>query len=313
MILNCVSNVPKVAILLAAFNGEKFIAEQLKSIFGQILVDVTVFVSVDFSSDSTLDIVNDFVKTESGRIEVLSYGEKYFSAGRNFFRLLVDVDFTPFDYVAFADQDDIWLPNKLSSSISEMKATNSDAYSGNVTAFWPDNRQILIKKDYPQKRYDYLFESAGPGCTFVFNVDLALSIKDILIKKSEKISTLWLHDWFCYSFARHCGYRWHIGSNPLMLYRQHTNNEVGANSGISAILSRIKVVLSGDAYNKVLTQANFIEQDELPVKKIKVNSFLSLLSLSLLAFQCRRDNKDVFLFFIASILMSLKVLVKKNE
>lgn len=303
----------RVAVLLAAFNGEQYIVEQIESILMQHDVDVTIFISVDRSSDLTHAIVNDYSSSYKNRVIPLPYGEKFGSAGSNFFRLLVDVDFTPFDYVAFADQDDIWLPNKLSSSISEMKATNSDAYSGNVTAFWPDNRQVLIKKDYPQKRYDYLFESAGPGCTFVFNVDLALSIKNILIKKSEKISTLWLHDWFCYSFARYCGYRWHIGSNPLMLYRQHTNNEVGANSGISAILSRIKVVLSGDAFNKVLTQANFIEQEVLPIEKLKVYSFSSLLSLSLLAFQCRRDNKDVFLFFIASILMAFKVLVKKNE
>ncbi|MFV7706696.1 glycosyltransferase [Shewanella algae] len=303
----------RVAVLLAAYNGEQYIVEQIDSILMQHDVDVTIFISVDRSSDSTHMIVNDYSNSHKNKVIVLPYGAKFGSAGSNFFRLLVDVDFSLFDYVAFADQDDIWLPNKLSSSISQMKATNSDAYSGNVTAFWPNNRQVLIKKDYPQKRYDYLFESAGPGCTFVFNVKLALAIKDILIEKSEKISTLWLHDWFCYSFARHSGYRWHIGSNPLMLYRQHTNNEVGANSGLSAILSRIKVVLSGDAFHKVLTQADFIEQDELPIRKLKVNSFLSLLSLSLHAFQCRRDNKGVFLFFIASILMSLKVLVTKNE
>ena len=300
----------RVAVLLAAYNGEQYIVEQIESILMQHDVDVTIFISVDRSSDLTHAIVNGYSNSYNNKIIILPYGERFGSAGSNFFRLLVDVDFTLFDYIAFADQDDIWLPSKLSSSISEMKATNSDAYSGNVTAFWPDNRQVLIKKDYPQKHYDYLFESAGPGCTFVFNIKLALSIKDILIKKSEKISSLWLHDWFCYSFARHRGFRWHIGSNPLMLYRQHTNNQVGANSGLSAILSRIKVVLSGDAFTKVLTQASFIEQDEPPINNLKVNSFLSLLSLSLQAFQCRRDNKDAFLFFIALILMSLKVFVK---
>tara|TARA_R110002050_G_scaffold299569_2_gene465591 strand:- start:800 stop:1738 length:939 start_codon:yes stop_codon:yes gene_type:complete len=303
----------QVAVLLAAYNGEHYIIEQMESILAQDSVKVTIFMSVDQSSDSTLKIAKDYEIRYPDQIKVLPYGERFGSAGSNFFRLLVDVDFSSFDYVAFADQDDIWLSHKLSTSITEMKAAQADAYSGNVTAFWSDNRKVLIKKDFPQKRFDYLFESAGPGCTFVFNIDLALSLQAVLINNSEKISSLWLHDWFCYSYARHHGYNWYIGPQPLMLYRQHTNNQVGANSGLSALWSRIKVVLSGDAFSKVLTQASFIEQADLPIKNIKTNTFWSLLSLSLHAYQCRRNNKEAFLFFIALVLMSFKVLVAKNE
>lgn len=303
----------QVAVLLAAYNGENYICEQMESILAQDSVNVTIFISVDQSNDSTLKIAKQYESNYSDRVKVLPYGKKFGSAGGNFFRLLVDVDLTSFDYVAFADQDDIWLSHKLSSSISEMKVTQADAYSGNVTAFWPNNQKVLIKKDFPQKRFDYLFESAGPGCTFVFNINLALSLQSALIKNAEKISSLWLHDWFCYSYARYHGYNWYIGSAPLMLYRQHTNNQVGANSGMSALWSRVKVVLSGDAFNKVLNQANFIEQNDLPIKKIKANTFFSLLSLSLSARQCRRNNKEAFLFFIALVLMSFKVLVARNE
>ena len=303
----------QVAVLLAAYNGEHHIIEQMESILAQDCTEVTIFMSIDQSSDSTLKIAKDYEVRYPDKIKVLPYGERFGSAGSNFFRLLVNVDFSSFDYVAFADQDDIWLSHKLSTSITEMKAAQADAYSGNVTAFWPDERKVLIKKDYPQKSFDYLFESAGPGCTFVFSRDLALSIQTMLRKKPSQVSSLWLHDWFCYSYARHNGYKWHIGSEPLMLYRQHMNNQVGANSGISALLSRMKVVLSGEAFAKVLTQAHFIEQDDLPIKYIRKNTFSSLISLSLHAFKCRRNNKESILFFIALVLLSFKVLFTKNE
>lgn len=112
----------QVAVLLAAYNGEHYIIEQMESILAQDSVKVTIFMSVDQSSDSTLKMAKDYEIRYPDQVKVLPYGEIFGSAGSNFFRLLVDVDFSSFDYVAFADQDDIWFSHKLSTSITEMKA-----------------------------------------------------------------------------------------------------------------------------------------------------------------------------------------------
>ncbi|MCG7496866.1 glycosyltransferase [Vibrio sp. Of7-15] len=295
----------KVCILLAAYNGEAHIKDQFDSILAQSDVDIDLYISLDRSTDKSLEIVQEYTNRYSN-IHMLAYGQCFGSAGRNFFRLLLDVDFSKYDYVSFADQDDIWLENKIHSSIQLMLKNGADAYSGNVTAFWEDGKKLLIAKDSPQSEFDYLFESAGPGCTFVLTKSLALDIKKALSNKILELDSLWLHDWFCYSFARSNGYNWYIGSEPLMLYRQHESNEVGANTGFKAIVSRVKKVLRGDAFSKVLEQADFLEQNDLPIQMIKKGDSFSLLKLACMGARCRRKCNEKIYFSIALTLISIR-------
>ncbi|KZK65191.1 glycosyl transferase [Shewanella baltica] len=299
----------KVCVLLAAYNGAEFIQEQLDSILKQVDVLLDIYVSLDLSNDKTFDIILDYQNRYSN-IYFLSYGEKYGSAGKNFFHLLRTVDFSCYDFISFADQDDIWLTHKLSTSIKLIKEFGSDAYSGNVVAFWPNGKRRLIKKDCEQVEFDYLFESAGPGCSFVLKGKLACEIKNTLNEKLEDINNLWLHDWFCYSFARSNGFKWHIGSEPLMLYRQHDNNQVGASKGVGALISRAKVILNGEGFEKVVQQSKFLGQNELPIQLINSGSVLSLLKLASIARNCRRKNSEKILFVFALLLLSIKKVLK---
>ena len=82
--------------------------------------------------------------------------------------MIREVDFLDFDYVSLANQDDIWFSNKLQSAVLLIQFNNYDAVSSDVLAFWEDGREKLVKKSFPQKSYDYLFEVVGPGCTYVF-------------------------------------------------------------------------------------------------------------------------------------------------
>lgn len=82
---------------------------------------------------------------------LLPYGERFGGAGPNFFRLVKDVEFSGFDAVSFAEQDDIWHPEKLAKAYSKITADYCGVYSSNVTAFWADGREVLIKKSQPQK------------------------------------------------------------------------------------------------------------------------------------------------------------------
>jgi rhamnosyltransferase len=178
---------PSVAVLLAAYNGEQYIEEQLDSIIDQDGVKLSIFISVDKCSDTTLIIAEKYAVQYPEIISILPYGDKYGSAGQNFSRLLLDVDFIDYQYVSFSDQDDIWLSNKLQRAIEQLELNSMDAYSANVTAFWETGREALVKKDYQQVEFDYLFESPGPGCTFIFNQRLALSLKKHL--QSKKIGS----------------------------------------------------------------------------------------------------------------------------
>lgn len=239
--MNCSSPFSyKCAILLAAYNGVSFIEEQIESVDNQVNVKAMIFISVDLSQDETYQWCRQ-LESERNNIVVLPYGEKFGGAAKNFFRLFRDVDFSQFDYIALSDQDDIWYPDKISRAIENIKSKNVDAYSGNVVAFWADGRRRLIDKAQPQRKLDYFFEAAGPGCTYVMNQKLAADFQDFL-RKTPATNNVILHDWLLYAFARSQGYSWFIDSVPCLDYRQHENNQVGVNTTFSSFFKRAKYV-----------------------------------------------------------------------
>ena len=241
---------PKFAVLLAAYNGMQWIADQLDSILAQKDVIVQIFISIDTSSDDTLNWCLSKA-TQDTRITVLPSTEHFGGAAKNFFHLIREVDFRDFDYIAFADQDDLWLPDKLSTAHNRIIDGNYAAYSGNVTAFWEDGRQMLINKAQPQRKYDFLFEAAGPGCTYVLRTSYALKFKFFLIQNWDAVNGLSLHDWFIYAWYRANNLPWYIDIASKILYRQHNHNQVGANQGIKAILKRLAMIRSGWYYSEI--------------------------------------------------------------
>jgi len=300
------SHCPSFAVLLAAYNGMQWLPEQLDSILSQVGVDVTVYVSTDKSSDGTHAWVCEVADTDQ-RVVPLMYGEVFGGAAKNFFRLLRDVDFEPFDYIAFADQDDIWLPDKLSSAHRHVVSRGCDGYSSNVTAFWPDGRHALVKKSQAQVKWDYHFEAAGPGCTYVMTVPLAEAIKQCLLNCRECIEHVALHDWFCYAFARSKGYSWYIDPVPSMFYRQHENNQVGANTGVKALQSRARQILNGWWFAQVRLIAGILGTQELPlISRLDTSYRFALFGLSLRAWQCRRRLRDKVFFALICWALMLK-------
>ncbi|MBM5573547.1 glycosyltransferase [Deefgea sp. CFH1-16] len=295
----------KVAVLLAAYNGVVHVSQQLDSILKSSVVGVSIFLSVDASNDGTEELINSLSITYP-RIFLLQYGERYGSAGANFFRLLRDVSFDEFDYVAFADQDDIWAEDKLIRAISTLDKENTNIYSSNVTAFWDDGREILIDKAQAQKKWDHYFEAAGPGCTYVMTAVVANQLKALLNDNSEKMKGIALHDWFIYAWARHNDLNWYIDPKPSMRYRQHANNVVGVNNGFLAAKSRFNKLAGGWYLEQIMLIANAINaNDVLPIQWIKNPSLLNKLKLLFSISSCRRRVRDR-LGFIAFILMLRK-------
>lgn len=289
-------NLPKVAVLLAAYNGMQWIEEQVNSILSQQGVSVTLFFSVDLSTDGTDQWVKNLAEKHSN-VVMLPYGERFGGAGPNFFRLIRDVDFSGFDAVSFADQDDIWFSDKLQRACALLQAGQSDVYSSNVTAFWPDGKQVLVDKAQPQKQFDHFFEAAGPGCTYVFNIDAASAFKRFLIGLGERIQAVSLHDWLAYAFCRHNGFKWYIDSAPSMLYRQHANNQVGTNTGLSAYKKRFQFISQKWYRQQILAIASLVATDI----SDNLNSRIFLLKNVL---QLRRRARDT-LFLMAVLILGI--------
>ena len=295
---------PSVAVCLAAFNGKRWLPEQLTSILMQTGVVLKIFISVDCSKDGTEDWV-DFAAKNDLRIVVLQHGARFGGASRNFFRIIRSVEFSEFDYVSFADQDDIWLPDKLLRAHQLMLKTGTDAYSSNVMAFWAGGKQLLIEKSQKQVRWDFLFEAAGPGCTYVIRKDLACAIQEVIRSRSD-VHEVGLHDWFVYAFARANGYRWVIDDYAGMLYRQHDKNQVGVNSGAGAFLHRARKVLSGWGMTQSALIAQLVGLGEDPfVKRWSGSNRSGLLWLALHGWQCRRRVRDKIIFALSCVALCI--------
>ena len=240
------------------------------------------------------------------RIVVLPHGEYFGGAAKNFFRLLRDTDFSEFDYISFADQDDIWLPHKLARAHEVLSKTGADAYSSNVTAFWPDGRTALIEKSQPQQRWDFLFEAAGPGCTYVMRKELACALQAVVKNRWAEVQQVGLHDWFAYAFARANGYRWVIDDYAGMLYRQHANNQVGVNKGWRAWRHRARKVLGGWGLAQSALIAELVGLgDDAFVKRWSGGGRASLVWLACHGGQCRRRGRDKLLFALSCLAMSV--------
>ena len=237
------NKIPKVAVLLAAHNGMRWIERQVESILSQKGVHVTIFFSVDFSTDATEKWVHTLAKRRDD-VVMLSYEHRLGGAGRNFYRLIRDVDFSGFDAVSFSDQDDIWLPNKLIAALDVIQDSGCGGYSSDFYTYSPDGSKKYVKKSYPQKKYDYLFESPGPGNTFVLAVDHAVKLQKFVRDSSSRINHIYFHDWLIYAYFRSRSIPWIIDSRAFILYRQHETNVMGANAGFYAAKKRLALVKS---------------------------------------------------------------------
>lgn len=296
---------PRFAVCLAAYNGMAYMVEQIESILGQNNVAIRVFVSVDHSTDGTEGLLKEWVLSEPN-LTLLPFGQRFGGAGPNFYRLLRDVDLIGFDYLSFADQDDIWHPDKLWRAHCLMTEKEALGYSSNFTAFWPDGGAHLVNKAWPQRSWDFLFESAGPGCTYVLHANLALPLQKMVRKADPNLLRVDYHDWLTYAFARSYNFHWVIDSWSSMKYRQHAHNQIGVNSGWRSFSLRARKILSGYGFEQSLLIADLVQSSALPVVQRGLRGGrLGYLWLALHANQCRRKRVDQLWFFISCVLLAI--------
>ena len=297
---------PKIAVLMTVFNGMHWINEQVDSILGPVGVQATVFISVDRSTDGSESWVDQKAQQDQ-RIQVLPHGLRFGEASLNFFRLLRELDFHTLDYISLADQDDIWLPEKLLRAHERLSKTGADAYSSDVMAFWENGKRVKIKKSQKQVKWDFLFEGAGPGCTYVLKPRLAQAIQILLKAQPSNTLKIEAYDWFIYAYARANGYVWLIDDYIGLLYRQHANNLVGANTGIKPLLYRFKKIMSGWGFSQVILTAHLAGLDNDPfVRQWSGGSRWGMFRLAMSARQCRRRLQHQLYFLVFCLGLAVK-------
>ena len=290
---------------MAAYNGKQYIAQQLQTILNQTHKPCKILINIDLSTDETVAIVEGYA-TKSSEIEILSSNKHFGSAAANFIYLLLNTNLSNTDYIALADQDDLWNEDKLDKAVQKLQQ-GYDGYSSNVEAFWEDGRKKVLEKNQSQQNFDHLFESAGPGCTFVMTTKLALELQNFLKKNQSKITQMrQYHDWLIYAFARTNHFKWFIDGYAGMQYRQHALNNFGAHVGFSGFLVRVKRVIKGEGFDQVLRLIKILKLESDPfVSKWYPLSRFGFLRLAFYASQCRRRLREKIYFFFACILLAI--------
>lgn len=240
---------------MAVYNGEAWIQAQLSSILAQKNVRLTVIVSDDGSTDHSVAMIN---QTLSGQVDysVWTTDSPTRSASRNFFRALVKAELDQFDFVALADQDDIWDLDKLQKATIALQDSGASGYSASTTAFWPNGKSMLLKQNVRKTRADFLFEGAGQGCTFVMRSSAVVQLQSSLKKLGSELNTIHYHDWLIYALYRSSGLEWVFDQRSCMQYRQHMANDTGARTSTSGVGKRLQAIRSGWYGSQVLAITN---------------------------------------------------------
>lgn len=237
----------KVLVVLATYNGEKYVKEQIQSILNQVDVDITLVVFDDNSVDDTVLIIKSL---EDPRIQLYINKQNSGSPALNFLGALTQLEdsfIQKFDYVALSDQDDIWLRAKLYRGVEKLITSSSSLYASNLILWDEQNgKKNILLKDFKQTRFDHLFEGGSAGCTYVFNNIFALELKMIVQNINFDTWKFLSHDWLIYFIARSTYRKVFIDTESFILYRIHETNihgQLNKNSFLS-YLKRFNLILS---------------------------------------------------------------------
>jgi glycosyltransferase involved in cell wall biosynthesis len=226
---------PLVTILMATFNGATFIEDQLNSIINQDFQSWELIIRDDGSSDETVDIIQRYVK-EDARICHLRFGSSHGSACINFSELFDWAYLNDKDYIMFADQDDIWASNKVSTSLKELKRYEL-LYGKDVPLLCYGTFEFIDRVGRPisqslkipskLKFSGLITENFAWGCTMIINKAALLKIKHI---PPHSVN----HDHYI-ALVVACFGHCNLISQVLIKYRQHDKNVSGNVDNMSFI------------------------------------------------------------------------------
>lgn len=228
----------KVLVLMATYNGAKYLSEQIDSILKQENVDVSILVRDDGSTDETCNILDEY--QADGKLQW--YTGEHLNVVKGYFDLMKRAITYDVEYIAFADQDDVWDLDKLFVAVKSLKTVNS-----NIPALYYCGQRLVdgdlnLISDHLLNEHRSMITrfvlSDFAGCTGVFN-------KELLNKVVEyEPDYMLMHDTWILKVCLCLGGKVFVDSKPHMNYRQHGGNTVGLGRSIPAYLKQVNQYLN---------------------------------------------------------------------
>lgn len=220
-----------VQILMATYNGEKYLREQLDSLLRQTVQEIQILIRDDASCDGTVKILAEYAQKYSN---IQFYEGNNIGAQNSFFDLFTHVD-EQADYIATCDQDDVWYEDKLETALQALDSIEGAALYCCRTQLTDENLNPLtdkLRSKTPQIAFgNALIESTCTGCTMVINKALYDFIDGRWPTKSL------IHDWWFCQVAL-CFGQVVYDDEPHIFYRQHANNTIGLDNSRLALMKR---------------------------------------------------------------------------
>jgi glycosyltransferase involved in cell wall biosynthesis len=247
------SKTPSIDILLATYNGEKYLVEQIESLFAQSYKNFRVIARDDGSSDGTLGVLQAYQQKYGESFLLIQDGLPTGSAKKNFARLTLLSDA---DYTMYCDQDDYWHPDKIAKTLNAMLKAENGSTSAPVLVH-SDLRVVDVDRNVISPSF-WAYQGLDPsgvslnnlitqnyitGCTVMIN-------RALRMKAQPFPEAMIMHDWWLGLVAALCG-RLVVLGESLIDYRQHGANDTGAkNYSFSYVLGKASRIFTASRFSE---------------------------------------------------------------
>lgn len=264
----------EVGILMAVYNGEKYISEQLDSLLHQTYSDFICYIHDDGSKDRTMQICEEYVQRYPDKFRILTYPASG-SAKQNFMSML---QYASEPYIMFCDQDDVWVPEKIEKTLGQMKK-NEMEYGIIPILVYTDmmitdcELHVIAESGYSYMRVnpknfgfrESVYYGYAAGCTCMLNRTLYSKLY-----KNIDVSAIVMHDMWAVIAAFALGGKVDMLDEALILYRQHETNCVGFHrpSQLEILRNGLYGLISGSLKKQKKERLNAILRQSMELNKL---------------------------------------------
>ena len=261
-----------ISILLASYNGEKYIAEQIDSLLSQSCQDFKLYIYDDCSTDNTYSLITEYAVNHPDKIIPARNQANSGGAGQNFINMMIAHND---DYIMLCDHDDIWLPGKVEITLAKMKDmehkfgvstpilvhTDLRVVNEKLQTISPSFKAAMNADFKKTKLQNQIIQNTLTGCTVMYNRALSELI-------TETPRYMIMHDWWLMLVASAFGVITDIEVQTV-LYRQHSANEIGAKD-VRTLRYKVNKLLSYTEIRRALNETYEQAQSFLDAYKNKL-------------------------------------------
>lgn len=246
----------QVLIMLSTYNGQKYIREQLDSLYNQKGVDIHILVRDDGSNDNTIEILKEYERN-FGKMTI--HADNNCGAALSYYTLMLYAykDFPQYEYYAFCDQDDYWLSNKLYEAVHQLQKQHASLYYSNAVVTDSELNKIKMWGVNNKLSIEYvMFRQPALGCTQVMNNSFFSYCTEVFNEYIQYCPQIQMHDAWTMWLSQLVGVPVAIDSNAYIYYRQHDSNVTTHHA--ESIIDRVKRVYKRLRRDKGITYSNMM-------------------------------------------------------